>query len=108
MYRKLAFFSILSIFFLIWGVSSSGALHKQSVAKTTLPVVASTPFHSGSTQSGLIPVTGKPHLGWEILLVYGLIGFAALTLILALLASANQSTAFYVRRKTPQDETPNE
>jgi hypothetical protein len=44
-------------------------------------------------------------LGWETLLFYGLIELAALTLILALLDAANQSTALSARRKTFRDKT---
>jgi hypothetical protein len=107
MHRKLIVISILSIFFLTWGISNSGLLHKETAAKSALSVVAGTPFRSDSAQPDLIPVTGKPHLGWEIFLLYGLIGLATLILILALLAAANQSTPIYTQRKPSQDETQN-
>jgi hypothetical protein len=58
-----------------------------------------------STEAVLIPVTGKPHLKDGVLVFYGLIGFAALTLILALLDSANRSTSCSVRPKTSRNET---
>ena len=108
MLRKLILLSILSIFFLIGGLSNSGILHKEAVAHSALPVVGNSDFRSEATQPELIPVTGKPRFGGEVLLVYGLIGLAALILILALLASANPSTAFYARHKISQNEDQNE
>jgi hypothetical protein len=45
-------------------------------------------------------------LGWATLIVYGLIGVAALTLILALLDSANQSPTLYAGRKPSQEQDP--
>ncbi len=105
MNRKLVWLSILSILFLIWGASSSAAApHREPLAQSALPRVASTPVAPEATKPALIPVTGNPRLGWGILIFYGLIGFAALTLILALLDSANQSTALYVRRKPSQEQ----
>jgi hypothetical protein len=107
MNRKLVWFSIFSIFFLVWGMSSSGALHKESMAKSALPVTVTTPVPSESTQTVMIPVTGKSQLGWGVLIFYGLIGLAALILILALLDSANHSTTFYAKRKTSREEVQN-
>jgi len=107
MNRKLVWFSIFSIFFLVWGMSSAGALHNKTLAKAALPAMESTPVVSESTQTVMIPVTGKPSLGWGILIFYGLIGLAALILILALLDSANHLTTFYAKRKISQDEVPN-
>lgn len=106
MNRKLAWFSFLSIFFLIWGMSAfvSAAPQNDHWAQSKL-VVVSTSAVPEATKPVVIPVTGTPRLGWRILLFYGLIGFAALTLILTLLDSANRSTSFYVRRKTLRDET---
>lgn len=105
MNKKLVWLSILSILFLIWGASGSAAAsHKELSTQSTLLHAASTPIAPESTKPALIPVTGNPRFGWGILLFYGLIGFAALTLILALLDAANQSTALYVRRKPSQEE----
>ncbi len=55
----------------------------------------------------MIPVTGKSQLGWGVLIFYGLIGLAALILILALLDSANHATTFYAKRKTFREEVQN-
>jgi hypothetical protein len=105
MNRKLVWLSILSILLLIWGASGSAAAsHKQFLAQSTFPQVANTSVAPEATKPALIPVTGHPRLGWGTLLFYGLIGLAALTLILTLLDSANQSTALYKRRKPLQEE----
>ncbi len=105
MNRKLVWLSILSILLLIWGASGSAAAsRKQVLAQSTFPRVANTPVAPEATTPALIPVTGNPRLGWGTLLFYGLIGLATLTLILALLDSANQSTALYTRRKPSQEE----
>ena len=106
MNRKLVWFSISSIFFLVWGMSSAGALHKETLARSALPVTESSPA-AESTQSVMIPVTGNSQSGWVVLIFYGLIGLAALILILALLDSANHSTSFYAKRKTSRDEVQN-
>ena len=108
MNRKLVWLSILSIFFLIWGASGSAAAsHRDFMPQSTLPGARSTPVAPEATKPALIPVTGNPRLGWGILVFYGLIGFAALTLILALLDSANQSTTLYKQHKTPPDKAGN-
>ncbi len=107
MNRKLVWFSIFSIFFLVWGMSSAGALHKETLAKSALPAMESTLVDSEPTQNVMIPVTGKSQLGWGILIFYGLIGLAALILILALLDSANHSTTYYAKRKTSREEVQN-
>ena len=107
MNRKLVWFSIFSIFFLVWGMSGFGALHRETMAKSALPAIASTPVPSESTQTALIPITGKSQLGWGVLIFYGLIGLAALILILALLDSANHSTTYYVKHKTSREEVQN-
>ena len=107
MNRKLVWFSIFSIFFLVWGMSSAGALHKETLAKSSLPAVESTPVVSESPQTVMIPVTGKSQWGWGVLIFYGLIGLAALILILALLDSANHSTTFYAKRTTSREEVQN-
>jgi hypothetical protein len=105
MNRKLVWLSILSILFLIWGASGSAAASRQQfLAQSAFPRVANTSVAPEATKPALIPVTGNPRLGWGTLLFYGLIGLATLTLILALLDSANQSTALYKRRKPLQEE----
>lgn len=105
MNRKLVWLSILSILFLIWGASGSAAAsHKEFLNQSTFPGVANPPVAPEVTKPALIPVTGNPRLGWGTLLFYGLIGLATLTLILALLDSANQSTALYARHKLSQEE----
>lgn len=107
MHRKLVWLSILSILFLIWGVSGSAAAsHKEALTESSLLSVGSTPGGNRATPPALIPVTGSASLGWATLIVYGLIGVAALTLILALLDSANQSTTLYARRKPSQEQDP--
>jgi hypothetical protein len=105
MNRKLVWLSVLSILFLIWGASGSAAAsHREPLAQSTLPSGASRPIASEATEPAVIPVTGGSDLGWGSLIFYGLMGSAALTLILALLDSANRSTALYVRRKRSQEE----
>jgi hypothetical protein len=107
MNRKLVWLSILSIFIFIWGASGSAATtHKDFRTQSTFPGAESSPVPE-TIKPPLIPVTGNPHLGWGILIFYGLIGFAALTLILTLLDSANQSTTLYARRKTPPGKRDN-
>jgi len=108
MNRKLVWLSILSIFFLIWGASGSAAAsHRDFLPQSILPGAKNTPIVPEATKPPLIPVTGNPHLGWGILVFYGLIGVAALTLILALLDSANQSTTLYAQHRTPPDKADN-
>jgi hypothetical protein len=109
MNRKLVWLSILSILFLIWTASGSAAASRSDVSsQSTLSHSESTAVVSEKTKSALIPVTGNPQSGWGTLLFYGLIELAVLTLILALLDSANQSTALYVRRKQSQQKNRNE
>jgi hypothetical protein len=109
MNRKLVWLSILSIFFLIWGASGTvGASRTEFLSHSSIPGAGSTLIAPEATTPPLIPVTGNPDLGWGTLIIYGLIGFAALILILALLDSANQSTTLYARRKTPTDKADNQ
>lgn len=107
MNKKLIWLSILSIFLLIWGMSGLAPrpVQRANLVQSNLALIESTSVVPEATQSVLIPVTGKPRLGWEVLVFYGLIAFAALTLILALLDSANRSTPFSARRRTSQNET---
>ena len=86
---------------------SSGVMHKETMAKSALPVTVGTPVISESTETVLIPLTGKSQLGWGVLIFYGLLGLAALILIFALLDSANHSTTLYAKRKTSQGEVQN-
>ena len=105
--RKLVCLSILTIFFLSWGAARFGAgPHKALLSESTFPDGMKTTIVPQATQSELIPVTGNQGSGWGTLLIYGLIELAALTLILALLDAANQSTALYGRRKTSQEDDP--
>jgi len=105
MNKKLVWLSILSIFILIWGASGSAAAsHKEFLTQSKFSRIENTSVAAQSTQPALIPVTGNPRLGWGTLLFYGLIGLATLTLILALLDSANQSTALYPPHKPSQRE----
>ena len=107
MNRKLIWLSILSIFLLVWGLSgfTRRPVQRANFVQSKPSLIVSTSVAGESTQAVLIPVTGKPHLSWGVLVFYGLTGFAALTLILALLDSANRSTSYFTRRKTPQNET---
>ena len=100
MHQKLIWLSVLSILLLILGASGLGAVsHRDFQYQSTLPHAPNTAVASESSRPALIAVTGKAHWGWGTLLFFGLIALAALTLILALLDSANRSTALYVRRK---------
>jgi hypothetical protein len=109
MNRKLVWLSILSILFIIWTASGSAAASRSDFStQSTLPRTESTAVVSEKNKPALIPVTGNPQSGWGTLLFYGLIELAVLTLILALLDSANQSTALYARRKESQQENRNE
>jgi hypothetical protein len=105
--QKLIWLSIASIFFLIWGMSGFARKPAQrtNLVQSESVFVQSTSVVPESTEGVLIPVTGKPHLISGILVFYGLIGFAALTLILALLDLANRSTSLSARRKTERSET---
>ena len=105
MHRKLVWLSVLSILFVILGASGSAAAsHRDFRYQSTFSDASSTAVAPETTQPALIPVTGNPRLGWGTLIFYGLIALAALTLILALLDAANQSTALYARRKPLQEE----
>ena len=106
MNKKLVWLSILSIFFLTWGAAGFGVMgsHKELLTGSTIPHGANTTVPAEATEPRLIPVTGKPHLGWGTLLFYVLIALATLTLILALLDSANQSTALYANRNPSQEQ----
>ena len=108
MHRKLVWLSIVSILFLILGASGSAAAsRREPLTQSALPGVARTVGAPAATPPAIIPVTGNPVLNWGTLIFYGLIGLAVLKLILALLDSANQSTALYARRKPLQEQDSN-
>ena len=105
MNRKLVWFSILSIFILAWGASgySVGRSHRKLLTQSVM-AHAGSPAASETAEPVGIPVTGRSQPGWGILILYGLIVLAALTLILALLDSANQSTAWSSQRRVASQE----
>jgi hypothetical protein len=108
MNRKLIYTFTLIAFFIMWGVFgfAAAAPRGESSIQPALSSAETTTVVSGEEDSTMIPVTGSQQLGWRILLVYGLIGLAALSLILSLLNAANKSTALYVQRKEhPSGET---
>jgi hypothetical protein len=105
MHQKLVWLSVLSILLIIFGASGSAAASQRNFQyQSTIPHASGTAVAPEVTQPVLIPVTGNPRLGWGTLVFYGLIAFAALTLILALLHSANQSTALYGGQKAMPEE----
>jgi hypothetical protein len=105
--RKMIYVLSLVGFFLMWGVFGFAAAAPRGGLdlQATVPALEGTPVIPEATNSAGIPVTGEPEPLWtEILGFYGLIGLAALFLILALLNFANKSTALYVERKGPPSE----
>jgi hypothetical protein len=105
--RKMTYVFSLIGFFLILGVIgfSTAPLRTEHNLQATVPPVENTPPLPGETEAVGIPVTGEPGPVWsEILVFYGSIGLTALFLILALLSSANQSTAPALERKVPPSE----
>lgn len=94
-------------FFLMWGVfgSAVGAPQVQPRGLATVSPGQNTPVVPGATNSAGVPVTGKPEpLLTEVVVFYGLIGFTALFLILALLNTANKTTAPYVQQRDPSSK----
>ena len=94
-------------FFVMWGVFgfAAAAPRSQPDLQGTAPPIVNTPILPEATDAVGIPVTSEPEPLWmEILGFYGLIGVAALFLILALLSFANKSTASYVEHKSPHSE----
>jgi hypothetical protein len=87
---------------------ASAASQREASVQSGIPFALSTPVVTKASESAGIPVTGAPRFGWVIFVFYGLIGVAALTLILALLDSANRSTSFYIRRKTIREDSSND
>ena len=107
MSRKMIYFCSLVGFFLMWGLFGFAAAAPRSEPdlQATVPPVESTPVRPAATDIAGIPVTAESEPVWiEILGFYGVIGLAALFLILALLSFANKSTAFYPKRKSPSSE----
>ena len=107
MNRKMIYIFSLAGFFLMWGVFgfAAAAPRGDPGLQVTLPTVENTPELPGETGTEGIPVTGEPERVWtEILGFYGLIGLAAMFLILALLSFANKSTAPYADRKRSSSE----
>lgn len=96
-------------FFLMWGIFgfTAAAPGSDPALQATLPALEPTLVSPEATQLAGIPVTGETEPVWtEILVYYGLIGLAALFLILALLNLANKSTVQHVRHKDPSaDQT---
>ena len=100
MNRKLIYIFTLIAFFIVWGVFGfAAATPRGESPQPALSSAETTSVISEQADSRVIPVTGSQQLGWRILLVYGLIGLATLSLILSLLNAANKSTALYVHRK---------
>ena len=109
MNRKMIYLCSLIGFFLMWGLFgfAAAAPRTESSLQATVPPVENTSVVSGATEAAGIPVTGDSEPVWiEILGFYGLIGLAALFLILALLSFANKSTALYPENKAPSGEEP--
>jgi hypothetical protein len=107
MNQKMIYFFSLVGFFLMWGLFGFAAAVPRSelnLPATVLPV-ETTPVGPGVTEAVGIPITGESEPVWiEILGFYGLIGLAALSLILALLSFANKATAPYPNHKVPPSE----
>ena len=107
MSRKMIYFCSLVGFFLMWGLFgfAAAAPRGEPDLQATVPPAESTPVVPAATDVAGIPVTAESEPVWiEILGFYGLIGLAALFLILALLSFANKSTALYPKRNGPSSE----
>ena len=107
MNRRLIYLLSLIGFFTMWGVFSVGASapRSESALQGTEVSSASTLAVSGTMANAAIPVTGETEPVAGILFIYGLFGLGALVLILALLNSANKSTALYLPHEEPPDES---
>ena len=109
--RKMTYVFGLVGFFMLWGVFgfAAAAPRAEPNIQATAPSIVDTPVLPGETESAGIPVTGDTQPAWrEIVGFYGLIGLAALFLILALLSFANKSTAPTAGRKVPPSEETHE
>jgi hypothetical protein len=107
MNRKMIYVFGLVGFFLMWGVFGFAAAAPRGEAdlEATLQPVENTPILPAETEAVGIPVTGETEPVWiEVVGFYGLIGLAAMFLILALLSFANKLTAPAVERKGPPSE----
>lgn len=107
MNRKMVYIFSLVGFFLMWGVFgfAAAAPRGEPNLQATVAPESATPVLPGETDAAGIPVTGEPERVWtDILGFYGLIAFAALLLILAMLSFANKLTAPAVERKVPPSE----
>jgi len=107
MNKKLVWYSIVSIFFLAWGATgfTSGRAHGALMVQSMVSH-SGTPVVSQEAEPAMIPVTGESQPGWGILILFGMIVLATLTLILALLDFANQSTALPGRKKVSDKSGP--
>jgi LPXTG-motif cell wall-anchored protein len=107
MNQKMIYFFSLVCFFLLWGLFGFVAAAPRSAPDlpATVPPVQTIPVIPEVTETVGIPVTGESEPVWiEIMGFYGLIGLAALFLILALLNFASKSTALYPKSKGPTSE----
>lgn len=107
MSRKMIYFCSLVGFFLMWGLFGFAAAgpRGESDLRATAPPAVTTRVVPAATDMAGIPVTAEAEPVWiEILGFYGLIGLAALFLILALLSFANKSTALYPKGNGPSSE----
>ena len=108
MNQKMIYIFSLVGFFLLWGVFGFAAAAPREAIQLqgTVPPSENTPIFPGEPEeAGGIPVTGEPEPVWtEIVGFYGLIGLAALCLILAMLSFANKLTAPAVEHKQPPTE----
>ena len=90
----------------MWGVFgfAAGAPRGELGLQATQPPVENTPALPATDSVGL-PVTGRPEpVLTEVVVFYGLIGFTALFLVLALLNIANKPTAPYVHHNDPSSK----
>lgn len=107
MNRKMIYLLSLLSFFIMWGLFGFAAAGPRSEPnfQATVPPVENTPVLPGGTEAAGIPVTAESEPLWiEILGFYGLAGLAALSLIWAMLSSANKATALYPKHKEPPSE----
>lgn len=109
MNRKMIYVFSLVGFFLMWGVFgfAAAAPRTEPYQQATIPTMENTVVSGGTTDNSAgIPVTGEPEPVWtEILGFYGMIGLAALFLVLALLSFANKLANPPMERKGPPEET---
>lgn len=101
MKRKLIYVFSLVGFFLMWGAFGfvAGTPRSGSAFQETMPPRVS-PSAPLATDAAGVPVTGEPEPGLtEILVFYGLIGFTALFLTLALLKLASKSATSHSRHE---------